>query len=69
MADWSDLIGLTLDAAIDRVENYDHKLRVTHYNDDPVPVFRDFKGNRVNVRVGRSNGSDPWRVTKLGGIN
>lgn len=66
---WSILIGMDLQTAIDTVENYDHKLRVTHYNDSPVPVFADFKGNRIDVQVARVNGSDPWRVTKLGGIN
>jgi hypothetical protein len=69
MADWSDMIGLTLDEALNKVERYDHKLRVTHYNGEPVPVFRDYQGDRVNVWVGRENGGDPWRVTKLGGVN
>jgi len=69
MADWSDLIGLTIEEACDKVEKYDYKLRVTHYNDKAVPVFRDYQGNRVNVRVARSRGADPWRVSQLGGIN
>lgn len=69
MADWSDLMGLTIQQAADKVEKYDYKLRVTHYNENPVAVFRDYRGNRINVWIGRKHAYENWRVTKVTGVN
>lgn len=69
MADWSDLIGLTLEEAQRKAAQYDYKIRVTSWNGKPALTTRDYRPDRINVAVTRNpttvEGS--WRVESVSG--
>jgi len=70
MADWSDLVGMTLDEAIDRAEKYKHKIRVLRWNKSDGVATADYREDRVNVEVERHPTivDGAWKVTKVRGI-
>ena len=70
MADWSDLVGLSLEAAQKRAEKYGHIVRAMRYNDQPAIVTADYKTDRIGVCVEREPEAidAPWIVTKVWGI-
>jgi hypothetical protein len=51
MADWSDLKGLTVPAATEKVARYKHTLRIMKQGDDWAEPAPDYVESRINVGV------------------
>ncbi len=70
MADWSDLIGLSLEAAQKRAEKYGHTVVVVRYNDRPATTTRDYIETRIRIAVQREEQAAvdaPWIVSEIRG--
>lgn len=69
MADWSSLLGQTLDAAIIEAGNYGFKIRVNKWNNSDGIGTADHRENRINVDCVRHPPETPdWIVGKINGV-